>query len=89
MNYKIIIFIVTYILSFYYNYRWFSKAFSKYPYPNKQGKWSNLNVDGFAFFFTLTPGLNVLMAIFNLFDSPYECPAKKEPFLNRFFNVKK
>ena len=61
-----IIIIVTYIASAWFNYKWDKKAYSL------SGRWSHLKPNCVDWFMCFMPFLNVIVALDNLLDSPYD-----------------
>ena len=78
--------IAVYILSTIKMYRWFRIAHSP------KGRWSRLDADFGAVFFTFIPIINTVIAVINMFDSPYAKQYRKERKsinYNKLFNIKK
>lgn len=75
----LIILLIVYLLSCYYNYKWFQKA---YYHPN--GKCSNLKPRLFHLFVTFYPIINTILTLSNLFDSPYKQKVKSKKEITFF-----
>lgn len=81
------IFIVIYVVSFRANYLWFQRAHSTSDDPKKKGRWQYADADAGNVFFTVFPVLNTIVAITNIFESPYLDSDQNNA--NKFFNIKK
>ena len=75
----IIILLIVYLLSCYYNYKWIQKA-----HYHPDGRWLNSKPNFMDLFFTFWPFVNTILTLSNLFDSPYKQTVKSKKEITFF-----